>query len=123
MTEYIYTLIYTIIYVFILNLFVETFVSGKNISKYLSGLFQVVMVLLNFGLPYLLTNHMAIKQILAVIVNAIILCTLYTIKLKKSLVLMVSFQGCEIAIEYLVLVILQYGFGLYQTIFVILLFS
>lgn len=112
MTEYIYTLIYTIIYVFILNLFVETFVSGKNISKYLSGLFQVVMVLLNFGLPYLLTNHMAIKQILAVIVNAIILCTLYTIKLKKSLVLMVSFQGCEIAIEYLVFVILQYVFGL-----------
>lgn len=112
MTEYIYTFLYSIIYVFLLNLFVETFVSKNNNRKNVIRLLQVVMVLYNFVLPYLFTNQMAIKQILAVIVNAIILSALYVIKLKKSIVLMISFQGCEIAIEYLVFVILQFVFGL-----------
>lgn len=112
MNEYISTLALTILYTILLNLFVGIFVSRRNISYYLFCLSQVILVLCDIVISYLFLNQVAIKQITVIFVNAIILWVIYAVKLPKAFVLIVSFQGCEIAIEYLVFVILQYIFGL-----------
>lgn len=108
MTEYIYTLVYTIIYTALLNLFAGIFVSNKNINRNLFYLCQVLLVISSFGLSYLFVNQMALKQIFIILVNTIIIVVLYVAKFKKALVIAILYQGCAIAIEYLVLVILQY---------------
>ena len=112
MTEYISTLALTIIYTILLNLFVGIFVSRRNTSYYLFCLAQVILVLCDIVISHLFLNQVAIKQLTIIFVNAIILWMIYAVKLPKAFVLIVSFQGCDIAIEYLVFVILQYVFRL-----------
>ena len=112
MTEYISTLALTIIYTILLNFFVGIFVSRRNISYYLFCLAQAILVLCDIAISHLFSNQVAIKQITIIFINAIIFWMLYAVKLPKVFVLVVSFQGCEIAIEYFVFVILQYVFRL-----------
>lgn len=111
MTEYIYSIVYTIIYVVLLNLFAGIFVSKRRLNVYLFHIIQALLVFANCGLSYCFADQMIIKQLLVIIGNVIVVHIVYDAKFRKSLVLAVLYQGCAIAIEYLVYVLLQNGFG------------
>lgn len=111
MTEYIYSIVYTIIYVVLLNLFAGIFVSKRRLNVYLFHIIQALLVLANCGLSYCFADQMIIKQLLVIIGNIIVIHIVYDAKFRKSLVLAVLYQGCAIAIEYLVYVLLQNSFG------------
>lgn len=112
MIEYIYSMIYTVIYISLLNLFVGIFVPKKNMNTRIYIGIQVLLVIGNYGISYFFMNQMAIKQVLIICINAITVNFLYVTKMRKSFALTILFQGCGIAIEYLVFVILQDSFGL-----------
>ncbi len=112
MTEYIYSLVYTIIYVVLLIFFVEIFVSKKNINTYIFQLSQTALVIFIYWISYLFMDQMAIKQILVIIADTILIYYIYEAKIRKSLVLVFMFQACEVVIEYFCFVLLQNSFGL-----------
>lgn len=111
MIDYIYTMVHTAIYVVLLNLFAGTFVAKRNVKPLIFYLFQGFLVIWNFSVSFLFDNQFGLKLLSVAIANTIVVCIIYEVRIRKAMVLAVLYQGCEVAIEYLALIILQNSFG------------
>lgn len=109
--EYAYSLIYTVLYVVLWNLFVRIFTLYRNRNTIIFYSLQILLVLVQYGISFLLMDDIVIKQILVILVNAILAYELCELKKKGALLLSILYQGCDIAIEYLSFVFLQQCFG------------
>lgn len=112
MIDYTYTMVHTTIYVVLLNLFVGTFVVKRNINPYIFFGLQGILIAWRFGMSFLLEDQFGFKLLSVAIADTIVVCSTYEVKMRKSMVLAVLYQGCEVAIEYFALIILQNSFGL-----------
>lgn len=111
MIEYMYSLLYTIIHIVLWNIFVSVFSQKKNVNKYIFYWWLIVLAILNYGTAYYLQNQFAMKQIVAITVNAVIVSFIYMLSIKRAFALAVLFQGCSLTVEYLSYVILLNAFG------------
>lgn len=93
MIEYLYSAIYTSIYVVLLNLFVGIFVPKRNKHTYLLHFYLAFSIFFNCAMSFLLLSHMALKQIVIIFANTIVIWLIFEVKLRKSFVLVILFQG------------------------------
>ncbi len=108
MELYIYGIIYTFIYAFLCKMFVESFARKREYTS--QAVLWIVMLLftvLDYVISVLLENYFIIKQVLIVLIGTVSMWYLFQIRMIKSILLVIFYQGFCIAADYIAWMLLQ----------------
>lgn len=112
MLDNIYGLVYTIVYVILCKMYMEIFVKKRaGLLKRHSILLLIGLIGGDYLLSSLLENHLLIKMITIIFLNAVVMCLYFEQRFVRIGTLVLLYQGLGLVVDYISMITIGRAFA------------